>query len=44
MGVGTAVAAIMGAGSVVAVIMGAGSAAMEMGVTAAGIADHCSPV
>ena len=44
MGAGTAVAAITGAGSLVAVIMGAGWAVMAVGVTSAGIADHCSPV
>ena len=44
MGAGTAVAAITGAGSLVAVIMGAGWAVMAVGVTLAGIADHCSPV
>jgi hypothetical protein len=43
-GAGTAVAAITGAGSLVAVIMGAGWAVMAVGVTSAGIADHCSPV
>jgi hypothetical protein len=44
MGAGTAVAAVTGAGSLVAVIMGAGWAVMAVGVTSAGIADHCSPV